>query len=104
MTAARPVLWALLTLASVLAQARTGERLPVADGTTRSVPEREIAALIAGLGSSGCEFQRNGSWHDAVAARDHLQRKYDYMRKRDKPFILAPPRSASSNARPRAAA
>jgi Family of unknown function (DUF5329) len=45
--------------------------------------QHEIDALIAGLGSSGCEFERNGSWHDARAARAHLQKKYDYLRKRD---------------------
>lgn len=45
--------------------------------------QREIDALIAGLGSSGCEFERNGSWYDAKAARDHLQTKYDYLRKRN---------------------
>jgi Family of unknown function (DUF5329) len=45
--------------------------------------QHEIDALIAGLGSSGCEFERNGSWHDAKAARAHLQKKYDYLRKRD---------------------
>lgn len=44
--------------------------------------QREIDALIAGLGDSGCEFERNGSWHDAKAARAHLQKKYDYLRKR----------------------
>jgi hypothetical protein len=45
--------------------------------------QREIDALMAGLGNSGCEFERNGSWHDANAARAHLQKKYDYLRKRD---------------------
>ncbi|MFZ2753906.1 MAG: DUF5329 domain-containing protein [Lysobacteraceae bacterium] len=45
--------------------------------------QHEIDALIAGLGSSGCEFERNGSWHDAKTARAHLQKKYDYLRKRD---------------------
>lgn len=49
------------------------------ENTARS----EIAALIAALGTSGCEFQRNGTWYDAVTARAHLQRKYDYLRKRD---------------------
>lgn len=44
--------------------------------------QREIAALIAGLGGSGCDFERNGRWHDAAAARAHLQKKYDYLRKR----------------------
>jgi hypothetical protein len=45
--------------------------------------QREIDGLIAALGDSGCEFERNGSWHDAKAARAHLQKKYDYLRKRD---------------------
>jgi hypothetical protein len=45
--------------------------------------QREIDALIAELGTSRCEFERNGSWHDAKAARTHLQKKYDYLRKRN---------------------
>lgn len=45
--------------------------------------QREIAALIQALGSSGCQFQRNGTWYPAGEARAHLQRKYDYLRKRD---------------------
>lgn len=45
--------------------------------------QQEIDGLIAGLGASGCEFERNGSWYDAKAARAHLQKKYDYLRKRD---------------------
>jgi Family of unknown function (DUF5329) len=44
--------------------------------------QREIDALIASLGDSGCQFERNGSWHDAKAARAHLQKKYDHLRKR----------------------
>lgn len=45
--------------------------------------QREIDALIAGLGASGCAFERNGRWYDAAAARAHLQKKYVYLRKRD---------------------
>ena len=45
--------------------------------------QREIDALIAELGTSRCEFERNGSWHDAKAARAHLQKKFDYLRKRN---------------------
>ncbi len=45
---------------------------------------REIAALIGALDGSSCRFQRNGSWHDAAEARAHLQRKYDYLLKKDK--------------------
>lgn len=44
--------------------------------------QREIDGLIAALGDSGCEFERNGSWYGAKAARAHLQKKYDYLRKR----------------------
>ena len=43
----------------------------------------EIDGLIAALGGSGCEFQRNGTWHPASKAEDHLRRKYDWLRKRD---------------------
>ena len=45
--------------------------------------QREIGALIAGLGASGCRFERNGSWYDAKKAQAHLQQKYDYLRRRD---------------------
>ncbi|QIO88487.1 hypothetical protein G9274_002172 [Stenotrophomonas rhizophila] len=45
---------------------------------------REIAALIGALDGSSCRFQRNGSWHDAAEARAHLQRKYDYLLRKDK--------------------
>jgi hypothetical protein len=45
---------------------------------------REIEGLIAALGASGCEFQRNGSWYPAKKAEQHLRRKYDYLRERDK--------------------
>lgn len=45
---------------------------------------REIASLIGALDGSSCRFQRNGSWHDAAEARAHLQRKYDYLLRKDK--------------------
>lgn len=45
--------------------------------------QREIEQLIAALGASRCEFQRNGTWYSATDAQAHLQRKYDYLRKRD---------------------
>jgi hypothetical protein len=43
----------------------------------------EVQHLLDYLGRSGCQFNRNGDWHDARAARDHLQEKYDYLKKRD---------------------
>jgi hypothetical protein len=45
---------------------------------------REIQGLIAALGASGCDFQRNGSWYPAKKAEQHLRRKYEYLRERDK--------------------
>lgn len=69
---ARPVAaLVLLALAATVAAAPTPQA------------KREIEGLIAGLGASGCSFERNGRWHDAKAAQAHLQRKYDYLRKRD---------------------
>ncbi len=57
-------------------------------GTTQAAPgeaaRREIAGLIGALDGSSCRFQRNGSWHDAAEARAHLQRKYDYLLRKDK--------------------
>lgn len=45
--------------------------------------QREIDQLITALGSSGCQFQRNGSWYPASEAQSHLRRKYDWLRKRE---------------------
>jgi hypothetical protein len=42
----------------------------------------EIAHLLDFVAHSDCQFYRNGSWHDAKAARDHIQEKYDYLLRR----------------------
>lgn len=55
----------------------------VASAAPAPQAQREINALITGLGASGCQFERNGSWYDAKKAQAHLQQKYDYLRKRD---------------------
>ena len=47
------------------------------------VARREIASLMQALGTSRCEFNRNGSWYDAAQARAHLQRKYEYLLKKN---------------------
>src|SRR5262245_39348467 len=36
----------------------------------------EIQHLLDYLGSSGCQFFRNGGWHSSADARDHVQKKY----------------------------
>ena len=54
-----------------------------ASAAPNAATQREITGLMQALETSGCRFQRNGTWYDAVAARGHLQRKYDYLLKRD---------------------
>ncbi len=56
---------------------------PLAHAAPGPQAQREIAQLIGSLDGSQCRFQRNGSWHDAAEARAHLQRKYDYLLKKD---------------------
>ena len=51
---------------------------------TPAVAVREVEALVAALGASGCDFQRNGRWYPAKKAEEQLRRKYDYLRERDK--------------------
>jgi hypothetical protein len=46
--------------------------------------KKEIGQLMDALSHSGCQFQRNGSWYGAAEARAHLQRKYEYLLKKDK--------------------
>lgn len=55
----------------------------VAQAAPPAKAQREIEQLIGALGASGCEFQRNGTWHAAGEAQAHLRRKYDYLVRRD---------------------
>ena len=50
----------LLLLALVMAVPAGAEPPPVA--------VREVEGLLAALGASGCDFQRNGSWYPAQKA------------------------------------
>lgn len=43
----------------------------------------EVERLLGALGSSGCEFNRNGTWYNAVEAQAHLRKKYDYLLKKE---------------------
>jgi hypothetical protein len=36
----------------------------------------EVDFLLGYVGGSGCEFYRNGTWHEAAAAQAHLHDKY----------------------------
>jgi len=74
---------ALALLVALALPARAGAAGPrPAQATPAAAAAQEIGQLIAALGRSGCSFQRNGSWHDAAAAQEHLQRKYEWMRDR----------------------
>ena len=44
----------------------------------------EIDFLLVAIGSSGCEFLRNGDWSDARQAQAHLSRKYQWLLARDR--------------------
>lgn len=41
--------------------------------------KQEIEHLFTYLESSGCEFNRNGSWYAATEASVHIRKKYDYL-------------------------
>lgn len=41
--------------------------------------QAEIEALLKALQTSGCQFNRNGSWHAAAEAQAHLARKLEYL-------------------------
>ncbi|MGO1072743.1 DUF5329 domain-containing protein [Lysobacter sp. CA199] len=73
--AIRPPLRSLAAAALLLACA-------VAAAAPSAQAERETEQLIQALGQSGCQFERNGGWHDAVQAQGHLRKKLAYLRKR----------------------
>jgi hypothetical protein len=52
-------------------------------GTELSAAARsEAEQLLTVLGSSSCEFYRNGNWHAPSEAKAHLRKKYDYLLKK----------------------
>jgi hypothetical protein len=50
--------------------------------TPSAATQREISALLQALGSSQCDFFRNGSWYDSARAESHLARKLDYFERK----------------------
>lgn len=54
----------------------------VAQAAPDARAQAEIGHLLEYVATPGCQFQRNGSWHDGAEARGHLQQKYDYLVKR----------------------
>ena len=67
-----------LLAASVLAVLSLG----AAAAPTPPAVRAEIDALMAKMSASNCQFERNGSWHSALEARQHLLRKLQYIEKR----------------------
>lgn len=63
------ILWLAVPLAALAAPGATAKS--------------EINGLMDALAKSGCQFERNGDWYDAGEARSHLQRKYDYLLKKN---------------------
>lgn len=43
----------------------------------------DVDALLTRLQSSGCEFNRNGSWYAGAEARAHLLKKLEYLEGKD---------------------
>ena len=46
---------------------------------TTPAARAEIDRLLDRLVASGCQFERNGMWHDATEAKAHLLRKLAYV-------------------------
>ena len=72
---------ARVALRSVAAALALLLAVPAAPAAPSPQARREIGQLMDALANSSCRFQRNGSWYDAARARQHLQRKYDYLLK-----------------------
>ena len=73
LTSLRPLGLSLALFAAAAVQAA-----PVAPAV-----RAEIDALFQQLQTSGCEFNRNGSWHSATEAQAHLLKKLDYLEGKD---------------------
>jgi hypothetical protein len=56
--------------------------LPPVLAQPADVAKAEIDFLLQYIEVSGCEFYRNGDWHDSTTARAHLASKYDYLASR----------------------
>jgi hypothetical protein len=62
----------LLAGAALLAPARALTPLP-------TLADTEINHLLAFVATSGCEFNRNGTWYDQKQAEAHLRFKYQAL-------------------------
>jgi Family of unknown function (DUF5329) len=72
---------------------------------SNEVAKKEIEHLMSHLASSGCQFDRNGSWYNAARAVSHLRRKYEYLLDRNlvpntEAFIKAAASESSASGKP----
>ena len=56
---------------------------PVARADPPTNVQIEVNFLLGYLEGSGCDFYRNGTWHDSKAAQAHLRDKYKYLAARN---------------------
>lgn len=63
--------------------------LGAAAAPTPPAVRAEIDALMSRMSASGCRFERNGSWHNALDAREHLMRKLAYIERRPETLASA---------------
>ena len=58
-------------------------QVPIVHAAPSTRVQNEINFLLGDIEQSGCEFFRNGTWHDAKAAQAHLRDKYNYFLSRN---------------------
>lgn len=73
-----PTIHRLITLILTTTLCTTSVAAPVSV-TIRA----EVEALLSRLQSSGCQFNRNGSWYSGEEAKTHLMRKLKYFEGRN---------------------
>lgn len=72
-----------IEMKQIIIWAFLGAAVPAIAAESHATARNEIDHLIGYLASSGCEFNRNGSWYSASSAVSHLKRKYEYLADRD---------------------
>ena len=50
-----------------------------AAGSLPAAAKAEVNTLLTRLQTSGCDFNRNGSWYTGAEAKAHLLKKLDYL-------------------------
>jgi hypothetical protein len=53
--------------------------LSIARAEPSATVQLEVGFLLGYIEASGCEFYRNGTWHDAKEAQAHVRSKYKYL-------------------------